>query len=879
MTATTSPVLLPVCLTALTVLCCALPAAAAPVPMEVLAHADDYTFGYYPYGWRRDEKDPVIRYAVQTNRYAMLVDASGGRITRLGPLRPPEKAVQAAVRGNELLNALPNAELDLAIVWNGHAFPMVSGAGTPDQVRLQHVGKYMQQFQFPVTQIGGQASGAGLEGASAWIDGYCWPDRLSLEAKYDWREITALPSSERKDVVLAAMLKVPDTYPIVEMLGVDDAWQPAQGTNERAILMCNERGEGIALLCLPGAGQHVRRDDNGRLLLETDPFTFRAPAQQTFACVVVPSLDVRSAALRELRQMAAGVNGALQVSAAGVVPYTGALQTAYDPVRGWWQVILGDNNDLNTMEQVRVTVNNAAADPAALRFSFAKAGGGFPITGMSPVLRDGDGWPLGLPVQISKNWHTTPVWFHGLTMLDVAPGAPLDFEFDLAYGFWGGVPAVSHAQLCLVGYGGNQLWDEMAVGSFGESITYDPDVNLTRSMVDDIRPLMVWGMGDRPHIKWSWTHNVGGCDFLTLFLKDQPRRQFLRRQKTLYSSYGPVVSDVTYAGETPDGAIQSRVRTQTWRVDDYVRALYTLRYRVVKPVDNIDRLAFFQLGADRYNDIAFRHIARGTLNGLDEAWEPEKGGHSYSRRGEPLNGPFPWMGMYGINKDTPRPFPPNDQGALGDKAFVVREWKARLGGSDCPVPCYSVYGTKDGWDGALVELSPPKDLDRLEKGDFVEAQIEFLVLPQRADDYYGPNENLIAALKANAEPWALTLREVAGANVSVEANVGKVEQVWPVRITADKGERAEFTVTGGVGYTPVTVCGARARRGFMLYAKNEDGTLAEVNQSSKVGRDWWQADFDAASKTWDITYTISLDTPGDARATHRFVWRMDAPPQ
>jgi hypothetical protein len=231
--------------------------------------------------------------------------------------------------------------------------------------------------------------------------------------------------------------------------------------------------------------------------------------------------------------------------------------------------------------------------------------------------------------------------------------------------------------------------------------------------------------------------------------------------------------------------------------------------------------------------------------------------------------------MYEINKDTPRPFPEGDQGALGDKAFIVRAWNAKLGGKDCPMPCYSVFGAEDGWDGALVELSPPKDVDRLEKGDFVEAQIEFLVLPQKAEDYYGPNQNMVAALKANAEPWALTLREAVGANVSVEATIGQVEQTWPVRVTADKGEQAEFTVSGGVGYTPVTVCGAKANHGFTLYAKSDDGTLAEVDQSSIVGHDWWQADFDAATQTWDITYTLPLDTPGDARTAHRFVWRIN----
>ena len=172
-------------------------------------------------------------------------------------------------------------------------------------------------------------------------------------------------------------------------------------------------------------------------------------------------------------------------------------------------------------------------------------------------------------------------------------------------------------------------------------------------------------------------------------------------------------------------------------------------------------------------------------------------------------------------------------------------------------------------------MSPPKGLDRLEADDYVEAQVEFMVFPQKADDYYGPNQNMIAALKAATEPWALTLREVKGIDVVVEASTGKVIQTWPVCIAADKGTQAEFTVTGGIGYTPITIENAAAYSGFVLYSKNDDGTLTAIDQSSKVGRDWWQADYDAAKKNWDITYTVSLDTPGDARTAHRFVWRME----
>ena len=59
---------------------------------------------------------------------------------------------------------------------------------------------------------------------------------------------------------------------------------------------------------------------------------------------------------------------------------------------------------------------------------------------------------------------------------------------------WGGVPAASHAQLCLIGWGWNQRWDQAAIGSWGESICYEPEGIQVRCMIDDVRPLMVWSM-------------------------------------------------------------------------------------------------------------------------------------------------------------------------------------------------------------------------------------------------------------------------------------------------------------------------------------------------------------------------------------------------
>ena len=82
----------------------------------------------------------------------------------------------------------------------------------------------------------------------------------------------------------------------------------------------------------------------------------------------------------------------------------------------------------------------------------------------------------------------------------------------MTYARWGGVPAASHAQLCLIGWGHNQFWDQSAIGSFGESICYEPGRVQRRCFIDDVRPLMTL---PEPGAKlYGWAENAGGGDFL-----------------------------------------------------------------------------------------------------------------------------------------------------------------------------------------------------------------------------------------------------------------------------------------------------------------------------------------------------------------------------
>ncbi len=143
------------------------------------------------------------------------------------------------------------------------------------------------------------------------------------------------------------------------------------------------------------------------------------------------------------------------------------------------------------------------------------------------MLRDADGNPTGIPVQLSKNWHTKPeggvysgTWFHGFSQVRLPAGATVELELTLSYGHWGGVPAASHAQLSLIGWGSNQHWSQSAIGAWGESICYEPEQQQANCTITDVRPVMVTVGKDGP--QWRWTGNVGGGDFFRCF---DPERQ------------------------------------------------------------------------------------------------------------------------------------------------------------------------------------------------------------------------------------------------------------------------------------------------------------------------------------------------------------------
>ena len=553
---------------------------------------------------------------------------------------------------------------------------------------------------------------------------------------------------------------------------------------------------------------------------------------------------------------------AVQIEASEI-PNGNTRPVIYDPARGWHQidlngiVPLGKDND--SMERIKLVLTNPTASEQTARLLFEKASGGFrqrigsAITGMSAILRDANGHPTGFPVQLSKNWHNRPeggvysgAWFHGISQVHLPPSSSLELELSIVYGHWGGIAAASHAQLCLIGWGTNQLWDQSALGSWGESICYEPDQIQGQCSVLDVRPVMVSSLSNGA--KWGWTNNVGGGDFFRFFDSTGTRVPHTA-MRTAYERYGPCLTEVTYTGQIGPH-LKHHETVSLSRTDDIVRGIYRLRLDVAQATD-VSRLVLFQIGADTYSYAAERKIALGNETGLLRQWNTQWGGDTY--RTEPIEctGQIPWISLHDAAPRTE----PGKSGALANRGLVIRQWNARLGGKPAS-PWMAEHGNgARGTPSSTVDLIPPPGITRLEPGDFVEATVEHLIVPQFAKDYYGPSQSLRAALQEHENSWRMIHREAVGNERRVTVTVGKLTSLHPAVTIATDHDRAELTLTGGLGAIPLTFTGLHSPRHQGLKI---DG---EVLNQSVHGNDFWQTDYDPESATWSQTFTVPL-APG-----------------
>ena len=801
---------------------------------SVLGNASDYTQMW----WANALRDEAKVFNIQTSRYAMSFDYSRMQLTHLLPLTKAPTQSQALVMSNKAVFGESNIALECMLHAGGRQFRIAA----PKRVdtgncRLIESGRFFQRRYLTALawDTGAPKVESGLEIAA-------WPDRLLL----------LLRVTPQVDITAGA-LEMTLTFKRADL----------KLSGGKVFALSAPGDSGIAVLpvdqATTGRGAHGKT-----CAFRLQVGAWAAGKEKQLGVVLYPTARGFSSLLQHV---AGNELAPIQVSASQSHPVKADLKVSYDPRQGWHYVSLRNDQVDRTpdgrnrrTERVSLTLTNPAARPRVVRLCFGKTNT-IGITGISAIIRDAAGDPTGLPVQISKNWHTKKPgrykgpWYRALTMLTVPAKTTLKIQYVSLGAHLGGVPAVSHAQLCLVGWGSNQLWEEAAIGSWGESICFEPDQGQRGGAVLDTRPLMVHAMGDKPKRKWGWTHNVGGADFL-VYYDPSGRKQHNSRMKTLHRRNCPVLTEVTCAGRTHDRHIDLQYTTSLYRTDDITRGVYRFCYDVRKPTE-FKRLVLFQCGGDDYSYTGEKKFARGSEAGLAAEWDTSWGGGSYKTKPVELGGRVPWISMHQAVRRK------DDQGAWANRGVIIRSWAAKLGGKPAR-PWAAERGAKvRGRDTSLIDLLAPPGVTKLLPGDYVRAVIEHVVVPQYAKDYYGPNENLRAALGKHADTWRMIHREAVGNDLAVTVTLGKLVRTRPTMVQA-RDNRAEFMITGGLGYVPITISGLTDYKAPVFEIKTGD-------KWRSIG--FHQCDYNAESRTWEITCSISLDSPGDKRTERSFRFR------
>ncbi len=488
------------------------------------------------------------------------------------------------------------------------------------------------------------------------------------------------------------------------------------------------------------------------------------------------------------------------------------------------------------------------------------------ITGTVMSLCHADsGRPLGIPVQISKNWHRTHIdadgdgsketyvpivhdgpWLRGSMLLALQAGETRRFKLRVIYGYWGGAGAISHAQLSLIGYGGNWMWDESALGAWGESLTYDPTQHLGSAFLDDIRPTFTTPLySGATH---DWTENVGGGDFL--IYRDQDNKyRWLKKQKTCYLQTGPNITEVHYGGVTDDDKIRVTYVSRAVSTNDYHRRFHNYKYEFLRDVATPSRLVFHQMAADYYSVSTYTDYLLGDASGLLGSSTIEEGGNVY--KGSPIPFDGKWLS---IDDDT----------SDGEPARALRgiiPLSSTLNGSPLPLHIHK-YGRSWGRPNMMFDLSSDSVNRSYSAGDVVEGEVEFIMPPQHVDNYWGEDSELVNRLTGYGDTRWEPVRDEMRHNIQMDVSMhsGSLLRNYPLEIQPSSSNvLADFTINGGgLGHVPVVI--RNAGSGLALKAQRwNNGSWTDLESVDISNHAYYQA-LQNADGTTDYTFSICRPT-------------------
>ena len=501
---------------------------------------------------------------------------------------------------------------------------------------------------------------------------------------------------------------------------------------------------------------------------------------------------------------------------------------------------------------------------------------GAEITGLSVLVLDAMTLqPLGIPVQLSKNWHTGQAinptyrfrWWTANVLLHLPPTVSVDLTFAIVYEEYMGVPAFSQAQLSTVGLASRWMLQQASLGTGGDNFVVDPMGAFSRNMITSVRANFFDG---------AWKQDVGGGDFLVYF--DQSGRyQYATQVTPRLLAHGPCLSNASYTMLSDDGAIRSEIQMSGARTDDIVRMFIHVRHVALERT-RFSRLAFFQMGSETYNlfptfdnfvfgtaedqpDVVERTCSAGTSRSADKMYSINDPYFKRSLAGS--DGPW-WIAL-GPNSDSTRY--QSNRYVVGDRGLVIRSYDGLIQGTPVTRPSVTILCDK-------IELGPPRSARSLLPGDFVDFKLEFLVLP-RSQDFdiplqRQPNSSSLLAL-VELETTAERVQEHAIRDIEISSTgdgVDRVECHYPIRICVTDGWNADsdplsFTVRGqALGYVPVVLCNLDTPilpDGMSLWSRwGEEEDFTELTDNTEAR----QANYlDRVNQKYELVFNVEIQLP------------------
>jgi len=211
--------------------------------------------------------------------------------------------------------------------------------------------------------------------------------------------------------------------------------------------------------------------------------------------------------------------------------------------------------------------------------------------------------------------------------------------------------------------------------------------------------------------------------------------------------------------------------------------------------------------------------------------------------------------LYGATAKTGESLPSQ----FANVMYTVRSYKATINGAIYTQPNLSIVGiNNNGYHLGFGLGFPYNSSQKLVKaGSVVEATIEYAVPPADKTVYYGSSDYLLAMPATDFNTPAMAIKQARRNMLTVTPSIGTLNRTYPIEITAAAatGVVAQFSLNGGLGYTPVTFHGLPSYNSWALERK-VGTTWARVDQSV-IGNDYWQSYYSAAQGNYDLIFNVN----------------------